>query len=176
MPGTCDKSTPASLALRLTAGEARGLVPDEVIGAGAGEETGAGFGSGALATGSGALTGSGAGSGSGSGSELPEPSTSKTINSAPTGIISPGFPVVDTTLPFTVEGIDTVALSVISSTKGSSSFTVSPGFTFHFTISPSTTPSPTSGSLNTCLPILVLHYLLHRLYNPFLTREIMPFK
>ena len=84
---------------------------------------------------------------------MPFPSTSKTINSEPTGIMSPGFPVVEITLPLTVDGIATVALSVISSTKGSSSLTVSPGFTFHFTISPSTTPSPTSGSLNTCFAI-----------------------
>src|SRR5262245_40025523 len=53
----------------------------------------------------------------------------------------------------------TVALSVITSTSGWSSATVSPSFTSHLTISPSTTPSPMSGSLNskvaiwTCSPV-----------------------
>jgi len=45
-------------------------------------------------------------------------------------------------------GTVTVALSVISSTTPWSSSTVSPAFTSHLTISPSTTPSPRSGSLN----------------------------
>jgi hypothetical protein len=42
----------------------------------------------------------------------------------------------------------TVALSVITSTIGWSSVTDSPGVTSHLTISPSVTPSPMSGSLN----------------------------
>ncbi len=42
----------------------------------------------------------------------------------------------------------TVALSVITSTNSSSSFTAWPGFTFQLTISPSAMPSPMSGSLN----------------------------
>ena len=61
VPGTCDKSPPASLALLLTAGEARGLAPEAATGAGA--DTGGGVGSGCLGTGSGALTGSSSGSG-----------------------------------------------------------------------------------------------------------------
>src|SRR5688500_4768230 len=43
------------------------------------------------------------------------------------------------------DGISTVALSVITSTIGWSSVTTSPSATFHWTISPSTTPSPISG-------------------------------
>src|SRR5262245_51253446 len=47
----------------------------------------------------------------------------------------------------------TVALSVITSTRGWSSATASPSFTSHLTISPSTTPSPMSGSLNSKVAI-----------------------
>jgi hypothetical protein len=156
-----------------TAGEAKGLVPVEATGAGTdtgGAATGSGLGSGSR-TGADAT---GSGLGFDFGLEPLAPLTSKTINSAPTGTISPGFPVVDTTLPLTLEGMETVALSVINSTRGSSSLTVSPGLTFHFTISPSNTPSPTSGRLNTYFAILAPQPLLHRLYNPFLTREIFP--
>jgi hypothetical protein len=42
----------------------------------------------------------------------------------------------------------TVALSVMTSTMGWSSATMSPGAISHLTISPSLTPSPMSGSLN----------------------------
>src|SRR5512139_1771866 len=45
-------------------------------------------------------------------------------------------------------GTVTVALSVITSAITSSSLTVSPSFTCHLTSSPSITPSPRSGSLN----------------------------
>ena len=57
-------------------------------------------------------------------------------------------PLSDDTTPFTGDGIVTVALSVITSTNASSSFTLEPMTTCHVTISPSTTPSPISGSLN----------------------------
>src|SRR5262245_32196163 len=75
-------------------------------------------------------------------------SVSNTINTAPTGTKSPGSPVVDTTVPVTGDGTSIAALSVITSTIVSSSFTRSPGFTFHSTISASTVPSPKSGNLN----------------------------
>ena len=68
VPVTCERSTPASLALRLTAGDARGLAPvDATVGGGVGA---AGLGAGSVlgsGLGSGAA-GSGCGSGSGSGS------------------------------------------------------------------------------------------------------------
>jgi hypothetical protein len=62
--------------------------------------------------------------------------------------ISPSLPWRETTFPARGAGTVTVALSVISSTTLWSSSTVSPGCTSHLTISPSTTPSPRSGSLN----------------------------
>ena len=80
--------------------------------------------------------------------EFPSPSTSNTIHTWPTGIISPGSPVVEVIFPSTGLGISTEALSVITSRSGWSSVTTSPTDTCHETISPSTTPSPISGSLN----------------------------
>ena len=62
--------------------------------------------------------------------------------------MSPISPLSEETMPFIGEGIVTVALSVITSTNASSSFTTDPIATCHVTISPSTTPSPMSGSLN----------------------------
>src|SRR5262249_47491993 len=49
-------------------------------------------------------------------------------------------------VPVRGEGISTLALSVITSTSGWSSFTASPTFTIQRTISPSAMPSPMSGS------------------------------
>ena len=74
---------------------------------------------------------------------------SMTMSSAPTGTMSPGAPVVDSTRPLTGAGTSTAAFSVITSTITSSSATVSPGFTRQLTISASTVPSPRSGSLKT---------------------------
>ena len=54
-----------------------------------------------------------------------------------------------TIVPFTGAGISTVALSVMTSTSGSSSRIVSPGLTCQATISASVVPSPISGNLNT---------------------------
>jgi hypothetical protein len=56
---------------------------------------------------------------------------------------------VAVTKPETGEVISTVALSVITSTIGWSSSTVSPTLTRQATISASAVPSPTSGSLKT---------------------------
>ncbi len=72
-----------------------------------------------------------------------------TINADPTGTMSPGCPVVDTTRPLTGDGSSTAAFSVITSQMTSSSATWSPGFTRQSTISASTVPSPRSGSLKT---------------------------
>ena len=76
---------------------------------------------------------------------------SNTISSEPTGTMSPGEPVVESTRPPTGAGTSTAALSVITSTNTSSSATVSPGLTRQLTISASTVPSPRSGSLKTYL-------------------------
>ena len=54
----------------------------------------------------------------------------------------------------TGEGISTVALSVMTAARISSSRTRSPTLTCHSTSSASATPSPTSGSLITCSPML----------------------
>ena len=76
------------------------------------------------------------------------PLTSKTTSTACTGTTPPTAPRVSSTLPDRGEVMVTVALSVITSTIGWSSATVSPGAIIHLTISPSVTPSPMSGSLN----------------------------
>src|SRR5438067_1799363 len=76
------------------------------------------------------------------------PSTSSTTSVAWTLATSPSFPTVSTTFPRRGLGMTTVALSVMTSRSGWSSAIWSPGLTSHFTISPSTTPSPMSGSLN----------------------------
>jgi hypothetical protein len=76
---------------------------------------------------------------------LPAPSTSRRISSEPTAISWPTSPPSATTVPATGDGISTVALSVITSASGWSSFTTSPGFTLQATSSTSAMPSPMSG-------------------------------
>ncbi len=76
------------------------------------------------------------------------PLTSKTTSTECTGTTPPSAPRVSSTLPARGEVMVTVALSVITSTMGWSSATASPGAISHLTISPSLTPSPMSGSLN----------------------------
>src|SRR5712692_9740575 len=78
----------------------------------------------------------------------PAPSTSSRTSVWCTLAIAPSSPKDFTTLPRRGLGMVTVALSVITSTSGWSSVISSPGLTSHLTISPSTTPSPMSGSLN----------------------------
>jgi len=75
-------------------------------------------------------------------------SVSSVTRRACTFAMSPTVPCTESTRPARGVGTVTVALSVISSTRPWSSPTWSPGFTSHWTISPSTTPSPRSGSLN----------------------------
>src|SRR4051812_44688948 len=76
------------------------------------------------------------------------PSASRTTSVEWTLAISPSLPTVSSTLPRRGLGITTVALSVITSRSGWSSTVWAPALTSHLTISPSTTPSPMSGSLN----------------------------
>ena len=57
-------------------------------------------------------------------------------------------------VPTTGDGISTVALSVITSASVWSSATASPGFTCQATSSTSAMPSPMSGILITCTPML----------------------
>ena len=153
-PLTCESSIPASRARRLTAGLARTL-PDLATGIGAGVGVGAGVGEAAgFGTDSGSGTGSGSGSGTGSdssfGSEVGAlPAEPNSTRVAPTATMPPTSPLNEAMTPLTGDGIVTVALSVMTSTIGSSSATESPTETCHCTTSPSTTPSPISGSLNT---------------------------
>ena len=147
-----------------TAGEASAFVPaaratGAAAAGAAGAGVGAGAGSGAFSSATGAATSSTAGASSATGSEeaeaLPSPSTSNTMQTPPTGRMSPASPTMLATVPSQGAGISTVALSVITDRMGSSSLTVSPTATIHSTISPSTTPSPMSGSLNSNFPMFI---------------------
>lgn len=80
-------------------------------------------------------------------SSVVPPSISKRTSSEPTAIFSPTSPLMAMTLPPRDDGISTVALSVMTAARRSSSRTTSPTFTCHSTSSASATPSPTSGSL-----------------------------
>ena len=148
----------ASRARCRTAGLASAFVPAALATAGA-AATGAGVfaGSGLAfvsATGSGfASFFSFAGAGVASADAFPSPSTSNSIQTTPTGRMSPASPTTLLTVPSTGDGISTVALSVITDRIGSSSLTESPTATIHSTTSPSTTPSPISGILNAKIPM-----------------------
>ena len=128
---------------------------------------------GAMRTGAGVKSGDGASSGA---AAFPSPSTSNSIQTTPTGNVSPASPTTRVTFPSTGEGISTVALSVITERIGSSSLTMSPTATIHSTTSPSTTPSPISGILNANVPIfippvfslLLQLFVLDLGYNPIL--------
>src|SRR5882672_1466746 len=108
----------------------------------------------------------------------PAPSTSRTIRVECTFAMSPSLPTVFTTLPRRGLGMVTVALSVITSTSGWSSTIWSPACTSHLTISPSTTPSPMSGSLNSNWDMsgLVGFQLAQRLRDPRCERQVVVFQ
>ena len=74
--------------------------------------------------------------------------SSRTTITAPTFAVSPTLALIAATRPALGEGIVTAALSVSTSTSGSSSLTLPPTSTCHLRISPSWIPSPRSGSLN----------------------------
>ena len=71
-----------------------------------------------------------------------------TTSTVPTGTISPSPTKIFATVPAAGDGISTVVLSVAISTSGSSSAISWPSLTSHRAISPSVSPSPRSGSLN----------------------------
>ena len=75
------------------------------------------------------------------------------IGSPVTGTVSPSWARSSTSFPSAGAPISTVALSVMTSTMSWSSLTVSPALTFQDVISPSATPSPMSGSLNSMFGI-----------------------
>src|SRR3989441_4607642 len=136
LPGTAARLTFNSFANRGTAGAGRPS-PDGA-GTGLGDAAGLVPGGGGM----GPLTG---GAGMGAGTSPASPNTTSVL---PTFTTSPSFARSWRILPVTGEGIWTVTLSVMTSTIGSFSLTASPSFTNHLTTSPSWTPSPMSGSLN----------------------------
>src|SRR5438105_6078143 len=71
-----------------------------------------------------------------------------TTSSVPTGTTSPSPTRIFETTPAAGDGISTVVLSVAISTSGASSAISSPSATSQRAISPSVSPSPRSGSLN----------------------------
>ncbi len=171
LPGTNCNSIPRSQARRRTAGEAMGLsrgwgvVCATAAGAGA-VDGAAGLAPGALAAAGAAGLAAAAGAAGVAGARvaaavaarlrtLPAPSTSMRMSSLPTAITSPSLPPSASTVPATGEGISTVALSVITSARLWSSVTASPGCTCHATSSTSAMPSPMSGILITCTPIVM---------------------
>src|SRR5205823_1633030 len=76
------------------------------------------------------------------------PSPPITTSTVPTGTVSPSPTRIRATLPAAGDGISTVVLSVWISTRGSSSPISCPSLTSQRAISPSVSPSPRSGSLN----------------------------
>ena len=160
LPLSEPRSIPASLALFLTAGLAKIGAPVPLVMTGAISGAGVvGFLEGfSTSTFFSSISGGAVSSGSAFNSEgtfsdaltgvVPAAPVSNSINTEPTAIMSPTSPFRDTTVPSVGDGIVTVALSVITSTTGSSSETESPTETCHVTTSPSTTPSPISGNLN----------------------------
>src|SRR5450432_1635150 len=103
-------------------------------------EDGAAFGAGAAAGAGAASFAAGAGASA--------PPTSNTTSTPPTGTVSPTLKRSSVTLQALGAPMVTVALSVITSTISWFSVTSSPALTSQLTISPSATPSPISGSLN----------------------------
>src|ERR671935_394617 len=75
------------------------------------------------------------------------------------------------TFPAAGEGISTVVLSVWISTRGSSSATSCPSETSQRAISPSVSPSPRSGSLNS-YATLELEQLARRVRDPLDRRHV----
>src|SRR6266581_841615 len=134
LPRTAARFTLSSFARRRTAGAARTSPIGPGAGGGASVLAGAGGGAVGLAASGRVATAS--------------PVSPNTTSVEPTFTTSPSFARSWRIFPVTGEGIWTVTLSVMTSTTGSFSLTGSPSFTNHLTTSPSWTPSPMSGSLN----------------------------
>jgi hypothetical protein len=75
-------------------------------------------------------------------------SVSKDMIAVPVSTVAPSGCSREITTPAYGEGISTAAFAVSTSTIGSLILTVSPGATSHLRISPSVSPSPRSGDLN----------------------------
>src|SRR5690606_20513338 len=201
VPATWRRSTPASFALRRTAGEASGCSPSGrgapvmpcaaaavffagSAGAGLGAaglgDAGGGVSSGCPAAAVAGFASSARGSAA-AGSGFPSagaalPAVSILIRAEPTATVSPISAPSHEIVPSTGEGISTVALSVMTAAMMSSSRTGSPTLTCHSTNSASATPSPTSGILMTCSAMASsLHRCGKRFAEPLRAGEIIPF-
>src|SRR5215471_2802573 len=134
VPASLSSATPSSLASARTAGVASTRPPA----AGAAAAT-AGLAATAVAPAAACAEAEAAGAAA-------PPATAMLTSTVPTGTTVPSSTRIDSIVPVRGDGISTLALSVITSTSGWSSFTASPAFTSQRTISPSATPSPMSGS------------------------------
>ena len=135
-PSTRARSTPSSSATRRTRGVALLGPPRSARSRGA-AAAGSFDGFGSSAGGAGAI------------SAGVSPATSSIVHSpAPIGTVSPSATRISTTVPETGDGSSTFTLSVLTSTIGSYFATLSPGALSHFSIVPSVTVSPTSGSVS----------------------------
>ncbi len=88
------------------------------------------------------------GSEAGAGTGVPAGATSMPMIGVPTSTVCPSPTYSSATTPAYGDGSSTAAFAVSISTSVWFTATVSPGCTNHFRISPSVSPSPTSGSLN----------------------------
>ena len=68
-------------------------------------------------------------------------------NKSPILATEPSFTSIETIVPATGAGISESTLSVATSTRGSSSFTIEPSATSHLLIVASITPSPIAGNV-----------------------------
>src|SRR5438094_9562591 len=145
-PWIPDRSTFSSSATICTAGEYR-CSPDSKTSGAAGAGGGAGAGGAAAAAGAGlsaATFGAGAGA-SGVAVTFPSPPSSTTAISAPAWTVWPSLARISLRMPVTGAGTSALTLSVSTSSIGSNSTTLSPGFTSHLEIVPSCTDSPSCG-------------------------------
>ncbi len=96
--------------------------------------------------------GAGASTGSADGAAAPSPIA---MIGVPTGTVSPSGTISSCTVPANGDGSSTSDFAVSISTTMSLMATVSPSLTLQVTISASVRPSPTSGSLNSAMGVLL---------------------
>ena len=153
VPWTLERSTPSSEACICTAGEKRcsplsSVAGEGGAGCGAGACVGTAFGAGsafAAGEGAGVATAAAGAGASGVAVTLPSAPTSTTAISAPACTVWPSLARISFKTPLTGEGTSALTLSVSTSSIGSNSTTLSPGFTSQREIVPSWTDSPSCG-------------------------------
>src|SRR5260370_13915563 len=142
--GTFDRSTPSSPASMWTAGEYRCSPPSRT---GAWEGAGGG-GGGAVAEATFGAASAFATEGAGASAvavTAPSAPTSTTAISAPACTVWPSLARISFSTPLTGDGTSALTLSVSTSSIGSNSTTLSPGFTSQREMVPSWTDSPSCG-------------------------------